>query len=148
MKTYLNDILNFMKKHGHFNFIMLADYLKSPLFTPTHPESERKSALNWEQSFISPFSQPKKSNVWKDRGFVIQAKACWLERCSTNLCANINWWLNLLHPFPFISNLFWRLSNKLLLLLGVSLKVPRCSAKRTSWGNLWCSMGTIRRDAY
>ncbi len=36
------------------------------------------------------------------------------ERCGTDLCSNINWWLHLLCPFSFISNLFWRLSNKLM----------------------------------
>ncbi len=52
--------------------------------------------------------------LWKDRGFAMWAKACWLERCGTDLCANINRWLHLLCPFSFISNLFWRLSNKLM----------------------------------
>jgi hypothetical protein len=28
--------------------------------------------------------------VWKDRVFAIQAEARWLERCGTDLCANIN----------------------------------------------------------
>ncbi len=40
--------------------------------------------------------------MWKDKVFAIQAKAHWLERCSTNLCVNINWWLHLLCPFSFI----------------------------------------------
>jgi hypothetical protein len=51
--------------------------------------------------------------LWKDRVFAIRAKAHWLERCSTDLCADINWWRHLLCPFFFIS-LFWRLSNKLM----------------------------------
>jgi hypothetical protein len=32
----------------------------------------------------------KKAWLWKYRVFVIRAKAQWLERCSTDLCANIN----------------------------------------------------------
>ncbi len=55
-----------------------------------------------------------KSFLWKGRVFAIRAKARWLERCGTDLCANINRWLHLLCPFSFISNLFWRLSNKLI----------------------------------
>ncbi len=60
--------------------------------------------------------------LWRDRVFAIQAKACWLKRCSTNLCANINWWLHLLCPFP-LSGFEGQAPSSFILLLGVSSKV-------------------------
>ncbi len=68
--------------------------------------------------FSSYFMFPTKFKLlWKDRVFAIPATACWLGRCGTDLCANLNWWLHLLCPLSFISNLFWRLSNKLMQLV-------------------------------
>jgi len=51
---------------------------------------------------------------WGFAIWAIWAKAHWLERCSANLWANINWWLHLSLSPLFLSNLFWRLSNKLI----------------------------------
>jgi len=45
--------------------------------------------------------------MWKDKAFAIPAMAHWLGRCR----------LHLLCPLSFISNLFWRLSNKLMQLV-------------------------------
>ncbi len=54
-------------------------------------------------------NKPMKNNhLGKYRVFAIR----WLERCGTDLYANINWQLHLLCPFSFISNLFWRLSKQ------------------------------------
>ncbi len=37
-----------------------------------------------------PCFVPAITLMWKDGVFAIWAMACWLERCGTNLCANMN----------------------------------------------------------
>ncbi len=84
---------------------------------------------------------PQIVKLWKDRDFATQTNVQWHECRGTKLCANITCWLSLL-PLLFLHSTGFE-GHKLIhlcwfkLLQGVSWKVLP-----------WCSMGTIKRDAY